>query len=197
MQIINTNFKGLKIYNKISYKDKRGYTRELFKNNYIIKKFPFDLLSLSKKNVVRGLHLQIKRPQGKFVSVLKGKVFDVALDCRKNSKTFGQYFSIILSERKNNSLFIPEGFAHGFCSLSEYSLLHYKMTDYRYKNMEKGILWNDKEINIKWPVKEPIISNKDKKNLSFKNFVNFMEDKIIVTGGDGRFAKILKKKIEF
>ena len=118
MEIIDTNFKDLKIYNKISYKDKRGYTRELFKNNLIKKKFPFDLLSLSKKNVIRGLHLQIKRPQGKFVSVLKGKVFDVALDCRKNSKTFGQYFSIILSERKNNSLFIPEGFAHGFCSLS-------------------------------------------------------------------------------
>lgn len=173
MEIINTNFKDLKIYNKISYKDKRGYTRELFKNNSIKKKFPFDLLSLSKKNVIRGLHLQIKRPQGKFVSVLKGKVFDVALDCRKNSKTFGQYFSIILSERKNNSLFIPEGFAHGFCSLSEYSLLHYKMTDYRFKNMEKGILWNDKEINIKWPINKPIISNKDKKNLSFKKFCQF------------------------
>lgn len=175
MEIINTNFKDLKIYNKISYKDKRGYTRELFKNNSFKKKFPFDLLSLSKKNVIRGLHLQIKKPQGKFVSVLKGKVFDVALDCRKNSKTFGQYFSIILSERKNNSLFIPEGFAHGFCSLSEYSLLHYKMTDYRYKNLEKGILWNDKEINIKWPIKKPIISEKDKKNLTFKRFCKFYE----------------------
>ena len=173
MEIINTNFKGLKIYNKISYKDKRGYTRELFKNNYINKKFPFDLLSLSKKNVIRGLHLQISRSQGKFISVLKGRVFDVALDCRKNSKTFGRYFSIILSEQKNNSLYIPEGFAHGFCSLSEYSLLHYKMTDYRFKNFEKGILWNDKEINIKWPIKKPIISDKDKKNLSFKRFCKF------------------------
>ena len=170
MKIIQTKFKKLKIYDKISYNDKRGYTRELFKNNYIKKKFPFDLLSLSKKNVIRGLHLQIKKPQGKFITVLKGKIFDVALDCRKNSKTFGKYFSIILSEKENKSLFIPEGFAHGFCSLSEYSLLHYKLTNYRYKKFEKGILWNDKDINIKWPIKKPIISDKDKNNISFRDF---------------------------
>ena len=174
MKIIKTNFKDLKIYEKISYYDRRGYTRELFKNNLLKKKFPFDLLSLSKRNVIRGLHLQIKKPQGKFVSVLKGKVFDVALDCRKDSKTFGKYFSIILSEKKNNSVFIPEGFAHGFCSLSEYSIVHYKLTEYRNKNLEKGILWNDKDINIKWPIKKPIISIKDKKNISFKNFCKYI-----------------------
>ncbi len=170
MQIIETNFKNLKIYNKISYNDKRGYTRELFKNNYIRKKFPFDLLSLSKKNVIRGLHFQIRKPQAKFITVLKGKVFDVALDCRKNSKTFGKYFSIILSEKKNNSLLIPEGFAHGFCSLSDHSLLHYKLSNYRYEKFEKGILWNDKDINIKWPIKKPIISDKDKNNISFQEY---------------------------
>lgn len=174
MEIIKTDFKDLKIYNKISHNDKRGYTRELFNNNFFKKKFPFDLLSLSKKNVIRGLHLQIKKPQGKFISVLKGKVFDVALDCRKKSNTFGKYFSIILSEKKNNSLFIPEGFAHGFCSLSDYSLLHYKMTEYRYEEFEKGILWNDKDIDIKWPIKKPIISDKDKKNITFKSFLKIL-----------------------
>ena len=97
MEIIDTNFKGLKIYKKTTFNDKRGYTRELFNNKYIKKKFPFDLISLSKKNVIRGLHLQIKKPQGKFISVLKGKIFDVVLDCRKNSKTFGKSFSIILN----------------------------------------------------------------------------------------------------
>ena len=170
MKIIDTKFKDLKVYSKISYDDKRGYTRELFKNNYLKKKFPFDLISLSKKNVIRGLHLQIKKPQGKFITVLMGAIFDVALDCRKNSKTFGKYFSIILSEKKNNSIFIPEGFAHGFCSLTSNSLLHYKLSNYRDKNFERGILWNDKDIAIKWPIKKPIVSDKDKNNMTFKDF---------------------------
>ena len=171
MKIIKTKFNGLKIYKKNSFKDKRGYTRELFLNKLLNKKFPFDLISLSKKNVIRGLHLQIKKPQGKFITVLKGKIFDVVVDCRKNSKTFGQYFSIVLSEKQNTSLFIPEGFAHGYCSLTRDSLLHYKMTEYRDKKLEKGILWNDKDLNIKWPLKNPIISVKDKSNISFKNFI--------------------------
>ena len=171
MKIIKTKFNGLKIYKKNSFKDKRGYTRELFLNKLLNKKFPFDLISLSKKNVIRGLHLQIKKPQGKFITVLKGKIFDVGVDCRKNSKTFGQYFSIVLSEKQNNSLFIPEGFAHGYCSLTKDSLLHYKMTEYRDKKLERGILWNDKDLNIKWPLKNPIISVKDKSNISFKNFI--------------------------
>ena len=137
----------------------------------IKKEFPFDLISLSKKNVIRGLHLQIKKPQGKFLTVLKGKIFDVALDCRKKSRTFGKYFSIILSEKKNNSLYIPEGFAHGYCSLTENSLLHYKMTNYRNTKYEIGILWNDEDINIRWPIKKPIISLKDKKNITFKEYL--------------------------
>ena len=174
MQIISTNFKGLKIYKKKSFKDERGYTRELFKNNLIKKNFPFDLISLSKKNVIRGLHLQIKKPQGKFLTVLKGKIFDVAVDCRKNSKTFGKYFSILLSENENNSLFIPKGFAHGYCSLTDNSLLHYKMTVYRDQNLEKGILWNDKDLNIKWPIRNPIISLKDKNNLTFKEYIKLI-----------------------
>ena len=171
MKIIKTKFNGLKIYKKNSFNDKRGYTRELFLNKLLNKKFPFDLISLSKKNVIRGLHLQIKKPQGKFITVLKGKIFDVVVDCRKNSKTFGQYFSIVLSEKQNTSLFIPEGFAHGYCSLTKDSLLHYKMTEYRDKKLERGILWNDKDLNIKWPLKNPIISVKDKSNISFKNFI--------------------------
>ena len=174
MEIIKTNFKGLKIYKKDTFKDKRGYTRELFKNNLVKKQFPFELLSLSKKNVIRGMHLQIKRPQSKFITVLRGKIFDVVVDCRKNSKTFGRYFSIILTETENNSLFIPEGFAHGYCSLTDNSLLHYKMSQYRDKKLEKGILWDDKDLNIKWPIKKPIISNKDKSNLTFKEYIKLI-----------------------
>tara|TARA_B100001109_G_C18788755_1_gene439042 strand:+ start:515 stop:1042 length:528 start_codon:yes stop_codon:yes gene_type:complete len=172
MKIINTKFKGLKIYKKDTFKDSRGFFRELFLNNTLKKKFPFDVMSFSKKNVLRGLHLQIKKPQGKFVTVLRGKIFDVAVDLRKNSKTYGKYFSVVLSEKENSSLFIPEGFAHGFCSLSDNTLMHYKCTNYRDKKSEVGILWNDKDLKIKWPIKKPILSTKDKNNLYFKEFVN-------------------------
>ena len=172
MKIVKTKFKDLKIYKKDTFKDNRGYFRELFLNKVIDKKFPFEVMSFSNKNVLRGLHLQLKKPQGKFITVLRGKIFDVALDCRKNSNTFGKYFSMILSENENNSLYIPEGFAHGFCSLSNNTLMHYKCTNYRDKKSETGILWNDSELNIKWPIKTPILSKKDKNNVSFQDFIN-------------------------
>ena len=170
MKIIKTKFKDLIIYKKETYRDRRGYFRELFLNKNIKKKFPFDVMSFSKKNVLRGLHLQLNKPQGKLVTVLRGKIFDVALDCRKNSRTFGKYFSIILSEKKNISLYIPEGFAHGFCSLSDNTIMHYKCTNYRDKKSETGIIWNDDQIKINWPIKKPILSSKDKRNISFKFF---------------------------
>ena len=174
MKIIKTKFKGLLIFQKKTHFDNRGYTRELFLNKTINKNFPFDIISFSKKNVIRGLHLQIMRPQGKFISVLKGKIFDVVLDCRKKSNTFGKYYTTVLSDKKNSSLFIPEGFAHGYCSLTEGSLLHYKMTNYRHKENEIGILWNDTDINIKWPIKKPILSKRDKNNITFKEYLKLV-----------------------
>ena len=96
---------------------------------------------------------------------------DVVVDLRKNSKTFGKYFSIIISQNSEFSFYIPKGFAHGFCSLSEDVVLHYKCSNYRSKNSERGILWNDTILKIKWPVKNPIISSKDKKNIKFKDFI--------------------------
>ena len=130
------------------------------------------IFHFQKKNVMRGLHLQYKDPQAKIISVISGKIFDVVLDCRKNSKTFGKYFIIKISSKDNVSLYIPEGFAHGFCSLADNTILHYKNSDYRNKNYEMGILWNDKDLNIKWPVKRPLISSRDRKNLSFSKFLN-------------------------
>ena len=170
MQIIKTKFQGLIFYKGETFNDKRGYFRELFIQKDFKKKFPFDVMSFSKKNVIRGLHIQLKKPQGKLLTVLNGKIFDVALDCRKTSITFGKYFSIILSEKDNTSLFIPEGFAHGFCSLSNNTIVHYKCTNYRDQNSETGILWNDKELKIKWPVKKVILSNKDNNNIKFSDF---------------------------
>jgi dTDP-4-dehydrorhamnose 3,5-epimerase len=171
MRIVKTKFKDLLLYEKDTYKDKRGYFRELFIQKHFDEKFPFDVMSYSKKNVLRGLHLQLKNPQAKLITVLKGKIFDVCLDCRKNSKTFGKYFSIILSDKENKSLLIPKGFAHGFCTLSDNVVLHYKCSSYRSKNSEFGILWNDKKIKINWPIKKPVISEKDKKNFLFDDFI--------------------------
>ena len=106
------------------------------------------------------------------ISVLNGKIFDVVLDCRKNSKTFGKHFVIYISAKDNTSLYIPEGFAHGFCSLTNNTFLYYKNSDYRDKKSEIGILWKYKDLNIRWPIKKPIISSKDRKNLSFNKFLN-------------------------
>ena len=171
MKIINTNFHGLKIIKGINYHDKRGYLREIFKNSFLKnEKFIFWCISRSKKNVIRGLHLQTKFKQGKFVSVIKGKIFDVVLDLRKKSKTYGKHHSITLSDKNSTSLFIPAGFAHGFCGLEKENLILYGFTKYRSKKNEVGILWNDDSLKIKWPIKKTIISNKDKNNITFKKY---------------------------
>ena len=175
MKIIKTKFKDLILYKKDTFKDKRGYFRELFLKNHFKVKFPFDCMSYSKKNVLRGLHLQTKKPQTKLITVLKGEIFDVCVDCRKKSKTFGKYFSIKMSENENTSLLIPSGFAHGFYTLSNNVILHYKCSNYRHKDSETGILWNDKNLKIKWPNKKPIVSKKDKSNYTFNDFINLIK----------------------
>ena len=173
MKILNTKFSGLKVIKGISHYDNRGYFRETFKKSFFKrKKFIFWCMSKSKKNVIRGLHLQKKFQQGKFVSVIKGKIFDVVLDLRKKSKTYGKHYSIILSDKNSTSLFIPAGFAHGFCGLKNDNLVFYGCTNYRSKNDEIGILWNDRTLNIKWPTKKPILSKKDKNNITFNEYKN-------------------------
>ena len=168
--IKKSKIKDLVIISNILYKDKRGYFKELLKEKKLKKRFPFLVMSFSKKNVIRGLHLQKKNSQGKFVSVIKGKIFDVVVDLRKNSKTYGKYFSTILSEKNSKSIFIPPGFAHGFCSLSKENYVVYSCTKYRDEKSEIGIKFNDKDLKIIWPIKRPIISDKDKNNISLKEF---------------------------
>jgi dTDP-4-dehydrorhamnose 3,5-epimerase len=166
-------FGGIKIFKSKIYKDNRGFFKEIYKKNYIKNKnFIFDCLSVSKKNVLRGLHIQTKNPQAKFLSVIKGEIFDVAVDLRKRSKTFGKYFSINLSYKNYSSIYIPAGFAHGFCCLKKENIIYYSNTNYREKNKEIGIIWNDPDIKIKWPINNPILSYKDKKNLSLKEYSN-------------------------
>ena len=169
--IKKTNFKDLLIIENKAFNDKRGYLKELLKEQKLKKKFPFTVMSFSKKNVIRGLHLQKKNTQGKFISVLKGKIFDVAVDLRRKSKTYKKYFSIILSEKNSKSLYVPEGFAHGFCCLDKENYVIYSCTKYRNKKSEVGLKYNDKDLNINWPIKKPILSKKDKSNFSLKQYL--------------------------
>lgn len=170
MKRLKTKFKNLIILKSKVFFDKRGFFRETFKKNILKKDLIFGCSSKSKKNVLRGLHLQNKYSQGKFITVVKGEIFDVAVDLRRNSKTFGRYFSIYLSEKNGKSIFIPPGFAHGFVGIKNENIIYYLCTNYRSITHERGIKWNDKELNIKWPIKKPIISKKDEKNISFKDY---------------------------
>ena len=172
MQIKKTKFKGLLIVSNKIYKDSRGYFKEDFKSAFFKgSNFIFSCTSKSKKNVLRGLHMQTKKKQGKFISVLKGSILDVVVDLRKNSKTFGKHFKIELTENNGKSIFIPPGFAHGFLAKERENIIHYYNTNYRSSKHEIGIRWNDPNLKIKWPIKKPILSKKDKKNLTFKEFL--------------------------
>ena len=141
-------------------------------NGNIKEKFIQDNYAYSKKNILRGMHYQLKFPQGKLIRCLKGEILDVAVDLRRGSKTFCKSFKIVLSDKNCKSIFIPAGFAHGFCGIDKENFVLYGCNKYRSKNDEIGILWNDKKLNIKWNIKKPIVSKKDKLNISLNEFLN-------------------------
>jgi len=172
--IKKTKIKDLVIIDNKKYHDKRGYFSELLRAKEIKKNFPFIVMSKSKKNVLRGLHIQTKNSQGKYVSVIKGKIFDVAVDLRRNSKTFGKYYSCILSEKNSKSIFIPEGFAHGFLTLDNENYIIYACTKYRNSKSEKTLRYDDRDLKINWPIKNKkiIISKKDQIAPNLKEFLN-------------------------
>jgi len=151
------------------FDDERGYFLEIYKEsefsaNGINTKFVQDYFSHSIHGVLRGLHYQRKpKEQAKLVSVISGEIFDVAVDIRKDSPTFGKWVSEILSEKNHKMLYIPEGFAHGFCTLSDTANVLYKVTNEYSPESEQGIIWNDPNISISWPIQNPIVSEKDKK----------------------------------
>jgi dTDP-4-dehydrorhamnose 3,5-epimerase len=171
MKIIKTKFKELLIYESKNFIDNRGYFRELTIEKNIKKKLVFTVVSKSKKNVLRGLHMQKNNMQGKYLSVVKGKILDVVVDCRKNSKTFGKNYKIILSQKNSKSIYIPAGFLHGFLGLEDENIVVYGCTKYRDKDSEIGVMWNDPNLGISWPIKKPITSIKDKQNISYKEFL--------------------------
>ena len=170
MKIIHTKFKDLKLIKTKIFKDQRGFFKEVFKNKVVQNNnFIFDCMSYSKKNVLRGLHFQKKKPQTKLLTVVQGRIFDVCVDLRKKSKTYGKYFSIELSQKSEFSILIPRGFAHGFQCLSKECVVYYKCSNYRDKNSEVTLAWNDPTLKIKWPRKKPILSNKDNKGIFFND----------------------------
>ena len=169
MKILKTKIKDLLIIKTDIFKDKRGFFKEVIKKKILNKKFVFDCLSHSKKNTLRGLHFQKKKPQGKLITVVNGEILDVVVDLRKNSKTYGKHFSIKIAHNSGFSLYIPEEFAHGFVCLSKTCTIYYKCTNYRHEASETTLKWNDKNLNINWPLKNPILSKKDKAGISFDN----------------------------
>ena len=170
MKLIKTKIKDLLIIKTDIYNDKRGFFKEIEKFKILKKKFIFDCLSFSKKHTLRGLHLQKRNPQAKIITVAQGKILDVVVDLRKKSKTYGKYFSIEISHDSDFSLFIPEGFAHGFMCLSKTCIIYYKCTNYRDQKSEVTLKWDDPDLKIKWPNAKPILSKKDREGLLFSSF---------------------------
>lgn len=170
-KFIETKIKDLYIIEPKVFKDERGYFMESYNKKDFMEAglkmvFVQDNESKSKKGVLRGLHFQTKQPQGKLVRVTKGEVYDVAVDLRKDSSTYGQWEGVLLTEENKRQFYVPKGFAHGFLVLSREAVFNYKCTDYYAPQYEGGIIWNDPQIGIKWPIEsidEVIISQKDKK----------------------------------
>jgi len=170
MIVKKTKFRGLLIIKQKNNNDKRGNLRETFNKRILKKKFVFEYCTTSKKNVLRGFHFQTKFKQSKYVNVIKGKILDVVIDLRKRSKTFGKSFKIILSQDNALGLFIPAGFAHAYYSFQKENIIYYKLDNFYAPKFEKGIIYNDTKLKVKWPRKKMIISKKDKKLFSFDSF---------------------------
>ena len=171
MKLIKTKFKDLKIIKFKRNNDSRGYLAETYNKKLIGgKELVFDYKVVSKKNIFRGFHFQYKFQQAKYVNVLKGRILDVVIDLRKNSKTFGKIFKILLSSKNSKSLYIPKGFGHAYYSFDKENVIYYKLTNYYKPNFESGIKANDKKLKIKWPSKNYILSSKDKNLMTFKDF---------------------------
>jgi dTDP-4-dehydrorhamnose 3,5-epimerase len=166
MNVKKTKMSGVLILEPDVFSDERGFFLETwnsvrYKNAGINGPFVQDNVSFSKKGVLRGLHFQYPQSQGKLVQVLSGEVVDIAIDIRRDSPNFGQWISEVLSDSNHRQMYIPSGFAHGYCVTSETAFFLYKCTDFYNPASEGGIIWNDPDLNIDWPVKEPVLSLRD------------------------------------
>lgn len=166
MRIRETTLPGVLIVEPHVFEDVRGHFLEIYQDKRyaaqsIAEQFVQDNVSFSKKGVLRGLHYQLHNPQAKLVMVLEGGIFDVSVDIRRGSPTFGKWFGTVLSSRDYQQVYIPQGFAHGFCVLSETAKIIYKCTDYYTPSDERGIIWSDPTLGIEWPIAAPLLSEKD------------------------------------
>jgi dTDP-4-dehydrorhamnose 3,5-epimerase len=167
MRVIQTALPGVLLIEPQTFEDERGffsetYHRDRYLEHGIQAEFVQDNHARSSRGVLRGLHYQLNHPQSKLVRVVRGEVFDVAVDVRKGSPTFGLWYGTNLSGEKRQQLYIPEGFAHGYCVLSEMVDFEYKVSDFYRPEDQIGIIWNDPDIAISWPIQDPIVSKKDR-----------------------------------
>ncbi len=167
MEFEKTEIEGVLLLKPEVYRDRRGiflesYRKSLFRERGLKIDFVQDNVSSSKQHAIRGLHYQIENPQDKLIMVMQGEVLDVAVDLRRSSPTFGKHVKRIISQENRYQLFVPKGFAHGFSILSEEALVYYKCSDYYNPEGERGLYWNDPELDIDWEVEDPIISEKDR-----------------------------------
>jgi dTDP-4-dehydrorhamnose 3,5-epimerase len=174
VNIIRVELEGLLIIEPKVFGDPRGFFMETWNHRRyqeagVPPGFVQDNISFSRRGALRGLHFQNPSSQGKLVSVLQGEVFDVAVDLRRSSKTFGRWHGLNLSEQNRRQFFIPPGFAHGFAVLSDTALFHYKCTEYYSPKDELTLLWNDPALNIAWPLAQPTLSDKDNQGLLLKD----------------------------
>ena len=172
MKVSKSPIDGLIIIEPKVFRDSRGlfyevYSESKYKEQGVPARFVQDNHSISEKGVLRGLHYQVNPGQGKLVRVVRGEIFDVAVDIRKGSPTYGNWWGLSLSETNNLQLYIPVGFAHGFCVLSGSAEVLYKCSDYYSPQNERGIIWNDPDLAIDWPIENPLLSEKD---IEYPNF---------------------------
>ncbi len=177
MILEKTNIEDIILLTPRVYKDERGYFMESYnqkKVQILIKdRFVQDNESVSHKNVLRGLHFQLPpHAQSKLIRVIKGSILDIAVDLRKESRTYGQHFKHVLSGENKKQLYIPVGFAHGFLSLEDNTVLNYKCSDYYNASTERSIIWNDPKLNINWGIDNPILADKDQLAENFVTFEN-------------------------
>jgi len=175
LKVEKTPLEGLLLMVPQSFEDARGYLAETYHAEKYLRfgmdrDFTQDNQSYSVKGVLRGLHAQLKQPQAKLVRAVTGEVFDVAVDARPHSPTFGRWHGDILTGANLKQFFIPEGFLHGFCVLSESAILHYKCSALYRPDDQWGVLWNDPDLDIQWPVEKPVLSEKDLQNMAWKKF---------------------------
>lgn len=181
MEFIETPLKGLVVINPRVFEDARGYFFESYNKDAFAKaglnmNFVQDNQSLSQRGVLRGLHFQNNpHAQGKLVRVINGSVYDVAVDIRKSSPTYGQWFGIELTEKNKSMMYIPEGFAHGFVTLEDNTVFSYKCTNVYNKAAEDCLLWNDADLGINWQINNPLLSEKDLQGKKFKDFVSLFD----------------------